>query len=200
MADTTKQSRSSSAASQSRHRHASDPGEGTSNKGRRGKAPHKGSSTASAIQPPKPTREELRRHRALEKVVLRAQQQPSTILTGPLAILPPKNSNPSPQRTVSRSQRELSPDRPSSRGPTSSEAEQVFPTLPDPSEASGPEPLVDINPGPSCRVTSPTASPARPEGTLQQDPHATLEAIIARAIQKGLTQGFQQGLLQDLHL
>ncbi|XP_060541940.1 uncharacterized protein LOC132710243 [Pantherophis guttatus] len=194
MADASHHPRPASTSSQARHRHASDPGEGSSAKQpRKGKVPAKGSSATAA---PKQSKEELRHHKALEKAVLRAQQWPSAILPVQAAILSPSDSATAPQISEAHPGRELFPDRPSSRGPTSSEAEQVFQTIPDSSDPPGPSHSVASVPGPSGLVASPAATHTLPAGTSQADPQATLEAIIARAIQQGLAQGLQQGLFQ----
>lgn len=190
------------ASSRARHRHSSDPGEGPSGRPLRPSRTTSRTTSASTSKPPKPFREELRRHKALEKAVLKAQQQPSAILAPSAspaqkapAISAPSPTAPSPQNLGSN-RRELSPDQPSSCGPPPPGTEQLFQTLPEPSDPNGPDPPPDSHPGPSGQAPGPSALHAPQGGTQMADPQAALEAIIARAIQQGLAQSFQQGFFQ----
>lgn len=85
------------------------------------------------------------------------------------------------------SARDLSPDRPASCGPALPPgSEPLFQTLPDSQDSSLPsEPSVPLV------APSPQVQPV----SSAQDVPVSLEVTIAKAIQQGLAQGFQQYLL-----
>lgn len=151
----------------------------------------------------KPSKEELKRHKALEKAVLKAQRHlPQTVailgpvpqtaaILGPLLQSPQCSLAPSPQP-----RRELSPDQPATGGPPLPPgSEPFFQTLPDYSSP--------LQSGETQEaLSSPLGYQVGPQpGMATQPPgfHASLEAIIARAIQQGLAQGLQQGFAPPIH-
>lgn len=70
--------------------------------------------------------------------------------------------------------------------------------MPDLRDPNGPDPVSDNAQDPASLDPEPQIPPRPQEGPQAKDPQATLEAIIARAIQQGLAQGLQQGFLQPI--
>lgn len=130
---------------------------------------------------PSSSKDDQRRHRALEKVFLKAQSQ-----VRPEASTPPPHRAQSVTRSPAHMEddhsRELSPDQPVPEGPA----------LPP-----GREPLFQTMTEAEALQSSPpelaTQAPPPQEAQLQL-PEA-LETILARAIRQGLTQCLQQGAL-----
>lgn len=78
---------------------------------------------------------------------------------------------------------------------TSARCRTLFQTIQDP---NGPDPSIEEAPEPAAPDQGPEVPPNVQGGPLTTNPQATLEAIIARAIQQGLAQGLQQDFLQPV--
>lgn len=195
MADASKSRHSRQAQPKDKCQRDEDPGEGSS-KGRAAKTRAIGTPSSSRPVASKPSREEERRHKAIEKAFLKAQAtstlalcippetQPCSSLIEAQPCLSSPMAGPANLPSLQRPVPALSPDR-SVHGELAgdSEVESVFPVVQQPPVASEPEQPVP--------ETSSSNGPTQSPQAFHDIPPA-LAVLISEAIRHGISQGLQQ--------
>lgn len=174
MADAMWSKSKASSSSSGRQCHSSDPLEGTSSQAPAAKK----KKTAPSVSLATSSKEDQRKHKAIEKAFLKAQSQVHNTVSQPRAWAPSISQCTAPAGDC-HSIRELSPNRPASEGPA---------------HPPGTEPLFQALPTPEALQAAPAAlglpTPQPQEVSLLPE---ALELITARAIKQGLSQCRQQG-------